>query len=160
MKVNGNLVEASSFLVNPARWWAIIVEGSIFKILDFVIVEMGLFNLIQAKTVSDPAWQLKEHSWWVFKSDNQERLEIRVVACKKLLQPFPTPISCEFDLRPQSMERRLLQVNSISNLMMGNANNTKPIQIVHPTLGVFQHCVTLMPGRGYPKEMMQLTGWN
>ena len=136
------------------------MEGSIFKILDFVIVEMELFNLIQAKTVFNLAWQLKEQSWWVFKSDIQERLEIRVVACKKLLQPFPTPISCEFDLKPQLMERRLLQVNLISTLMMGNSNITKPIQMVHPTLGVLQHCVTLMPGRGYPKEMMQLIEWN
>ena len=136
------------------------MEGSIFKILDFVIVEMELFNPIQAKTVFDLAWQLKEQSWWVFKSDIQERLEIRVVACKKLLQPFPTPISCEFDLKPQLMERRLLQVNLISTLMMGNSNITKPIQMVHPTFGVLQHCVTLMPGRGYPKEIMQLIGWN
>lgn len=71
------------------------------------------------------------------------------------------------------MERRVLEFNLISTSVIGNTNIMKLIQVVRPTfefsllssvsemmIGVLQHFVTLMPGRGYSKEMIQQTRWN
>lgn len=56
---------------------------------------------------------------------------------------------------------------------MGNRHATKLLQVFQPItefnihsiaakkmIGVMEHCVTFMPGRGQTKEMVRIIGWN
>lgn len=111
-------------------------------------------------------WQLMEQLWWMFKSGIQEKTETYVEVWRSVLQLSPVPIFCELNQRPSLMERWMLEFSPISIAIMGNRIVLKLIQVSQPTtkvsffyysremmMGVLQQCATLMPIRGFPKEM-------
>ena len=69
--------------------------------------------------------------------------------------------------------RRMLENQAIATAFMGNRHATKLLQVFQPIMefsihliaaekmmGVLEHCVTLMPGRGQTKEMVRMTRRN
>lgn len=118
--------------------------------------------------LNDSAWNLIEQPWWVFKSDVQERGRTNVVVWKNMPRQSPTPILYKFAPTLSLTERRMLQSIPILISVMGNRNIVKIIQMLHlitefnlhsipreMMMGVLQHYVTLMLGRGFSREMMR-----
>ena len=69
-------------------------------------------------------------------------------------------------------ERRMLETMSICTSIMSSKNFTKLLQVFQPTLefrlhsvaqrmiiGMLEHCLILMIGKGRTMEMVKLIGW-
>ena len=69
--------------------------------------------------------------------------------------------------------RRMLENQAIATTFTGNWHATKLLQVFQPIkkfnihsiviekmIGVLEHCVTLMPGKGLMKEVVRMTRWN
>lgn len=87
---------------------------------------------------------------------------------ESLPQISPMPILSEVNLSEFLSERRNLEDQPISTCIMGNRATTKLIKIFQPTtefilhvlaqmmeMGVLQHNLTLIPGKGLMKEMLK-----
>lgn len=84
-----------------------------------------------------------------------------------------TQILCEIIPKESLSVRRMLENHAIATTFMGNRHATKLLQVFQPItefnihsiatekmMGMLEHCVTLIPGRGQTKEVVRMTGWN
>lgn len=99
--------------------------------------------------------------WWKFLSDTPGPKEEKTLVWNLIPQISVNPILCETILQESLTGRRMMENQAIATAFMGNRHATKLLQVFQPTtefsihliakekmIGVLEHCVTLMLGRG------------
>ena len=123
--------------------------------------------------LSNPAWGLTPNPWWLFVMDEPSPEEEKKVVWQTLRQISLNPILCKINPLESLSKRRMLEVNPIATSIMLNEHYTKLIQVFKPIMvfnllsfarvlemGVVEHCVTLIPGKGQIARMLKKIEWN
>lgn len=123
--------------------------------------------------LTNPAWGTMPKPRWQFLSDTLGLEEARRGVWSLIPQISATPVLCEKIPEESLFARRMLENQAIVTAFMGNRHAIKLLQVFQPIMefnfhsiatermmGMLEHCVTLMLGRGQTTEMVKMTGWN